>query len=77
VTFQCQVRSIPRGGAEGEEVLAQFETRFGQMVGLLKSLPDFQLFNLQPQSGSLVIGFGQAYELSGDRFEIITHRGRG
>jgi hypothetical protein len=75
VTFQCQVDLIPRDGAEGEGILAQYEARFGKMVGLLKSLPDFQIFKLQPHSGSLVVGFAQAYTLSGDRFEIITPRG--
>ena len=77
LTFQCRASLIPRDSDEGEAVLAQYEARFGKMVGLLKSLPDFQLFRLQPQSGSLVVGFGQAYTLSGDRFEIITPRGRG
>ena len=50
---------------------------FGKMVGLLRSLPDFQLCQLQPYAGSLVIGFGQAYTLSDERFEIITPRGHG
>lgn len=76
VTFQCRVDPIPRNNQEGRDALAQYEARFGQIVDLLKSLPDFQLFRLQPQSGLLVIGFGQAYALSGDRFETITHRGR-
>ena len=77
VTFQCQASLIPRDSAEGKAALIQYETRFGKMVGLLKSLPDVQLFKLRPQSGSLVLGFGQAYELGGDRFEIIAHRERG
>jgi putative heme iron utilization protein len=59
--FQCQARLIKRDGTEGEAVVAEFESRFGQMIGLLKSLPDFLLFKLQPQSGLLVLGFGQAY----------------
>jgi len=50
VTFQNQASLIPRDNAEGEAALAQYETRFGKMVGLLKSLPDFQLFKLRPQS---------------------------
>lgn len=77
VTFQCQASLIPRDNQEGQAALADYEARFGKMVGLLKSLPDFQLFKLQPQSGSLVTGFAQAYALSGERFEIITARGRG
>ena len=77
VTFQCRASLIRRDSEEGAAALADYEARFGKMVGLLKSLPDFQLFRLQAQSGSLVIGFAQAYTLSGDRFEIITPRGRG
>lgn len=77
VIFQCHAGVIPRDSEEGEVALADYEARFGNMVGLLKSLPDFQLFKLQPQSGSLVVGFAQAYTLSGDRFEIISPRGRG
>ena len=76
VTFQCQVTLIPRDSAEGEAALAQYEARFGKMVALLKSLPDFQLFKLIPLAGSLVLGFGQAYELGGDRFEVIAQRNR-
>ena len=71
VTFQCRVELVLRDSEQWEEVLAQYEARFGKMVGLLRSLPDFQLFKLQPLSGSLVLGFGQAYELSGERFESL------
>jgi putative heme iron utilization protein len=77
VTFQCQASLLTRDSEEGQQALADYEARFGKMVGLLKSLPDFQLFKLQPKSGSLVIGFAQAYTLGGDRFEIVTRRGRG
>jgi putative heme iron utilization protein len=71
VTFQCQAELVARDSQDGEKVLGQYEARFGKMVGLLRSLPDFQLFKLQPLSGSLVLGFGQAYELDGDRFESL------
>lgn len=76
-TFQCQATLIPRDRAEGQAALAAYEARFGQIAGLLKSLPDFQLFKLQPQSGSLVLGFGEAYEISGERFDQLTHRRHG
>lgn len=77
LTFQCRASLIPRNNQEGQAALADYEARFGKMVGLLKSLPDSQLFRLRPQSGSLVIGFAQAYALSGEWFEIITPRDRG
>ena len=77
VTFQCRTSHILRDSDKGAEALVDYEARFGKMVGLLKSLPDLQPFKLQPQSGSLVIGFAQAYPLSGEQFEIIALRGRG
>ena len=46
VTFQCQASLISRDSAEGKAALTQYEARFGKIVGLLKSLPDFQLFKL-------------------------------
>ena len=41
VTFQCRASLIPRDSQEGQAALADYEARFGQMVGLLKSLSDF------------------------------------
>ena len=76
-TFQCRAQPVPLDGAEGQAVLAEYQTQFGEIVGLLRSLPDFQLFKLQPLSGSLVLGFGQAHELSGDRFDSLSHRQSG
>lgn len=76
VTFQCRASLISHDSVAGAPLLADYEARFGQIAGLLKSLPDFQLFQLRPQAGSLVIGFAQTYTLSGDRFEVISPRGR-
>lgn len=56
--------------------MAQYRDRFGTMVDLLESLPDFQLFELSPTSGQLVLGFGQAHELSGVQWDTLTHRGK-
>jgi heme iron utilization protein len=56
--------------------MAQYRDHFGPIVDLLTSLPDFQLFKLNPTSGQLVLGFGQAYEVSGERWDTLTHRGR-
>lgn len=77
VTFQCQATLVARDSAEGEAVLTDYEARFGRMAGLLKSLPDFQLFRLAPQSGSLVLGFGQVYQINGERFDDLTQRRNG
>lgn len=74
LTFQCLVNSIARDTAEWSEMVDQFEARFGGIIKMLRSLSDFQLFRLMPTSGTLVVGFGQAYELSGERLDTLTHR---
>lgn len=76
LTFQCQATPVARHSLEWNQVMAQYRDRFGPIVELLESLPDFQLFQLTPTSGQLVLGFGQAYELSGAQWATLTHRGK-
>lgn len=76
LTFQCRATSITRHSLEWNHVIVQYHDRFGDIVELLESLPDFQLFQLTPTSGQLVVGFGQAYELSGAQWDILSHRER-
>lgn len=76
LTFQCQARPVARHSLEWNKVMAQYRDRFGTMAELLESLPDFQLFQLTPTSGQLVVGFGQAYELSGAQWDTLIHRGK-
>jgi hypothetical protein len=37
--------------------------RFGPLIQQLRSLADFHLLALAPQSGTYIVGFGRAYEL--------------
>ena len=75
--FQSSVESVPRDSPEGSQALDQYQARFGNMVKMLRSLPDFQLFKLSPSSGRLILGFGQAYDVGGPHFETLTHRRSG
>lgn len=76
LTFQCRATPVARHSLEWNLVMVQYRDRFGAIVELLESLPDFQLFQLTPTSGQLVLGFGQAYELSGAQWGILSHRER-
>lgn len=66
--FQCTAENI---GNEGyEEIFDQFESIHGKpMMGVLRGL-DLSLFELTPQEGRFVVGFGQAFDIdvTGDRF---------
>lgn len=76
LTYQCKAREIARSDKDWENLLSRFEQEQGKTVSLLKSLPDFHLFELQALSGNYVQGFGQAYALSGEGLKTLTLQGK-
>lgn len=56
--------------------LDQLESKHGNIIEMLKQLPDFRLFALSPTKGSYVQGFGQAFRIRGEKllgdFDAIT-----
>ena len=64
---QCLAVETNREAENYVPTLDQLELRFGSTIGMLRTLPDFHLFELQPQQGRLVIGFGKAFELDVDQ----------
>ena len=69
LSYSCAVRMLNREDPHWEEVISRMENKLGNTVKLLAGMGDFNLFGLQPQQGSYVRGFGQAYQLNGQ--EII------
>ena len=73
ITLQGEARIVDRADRSFAPVLAEFHRRFGQVMSVLESLPDFHLFRLQLQRGRYIRGFGQAYELSGEGLAQLAH----
>ena len=73
VNYLCDATSIPPDSHDYALVLDDYQQRHGKMVGLLRQLPDFVLFQLQPMSGQFVMGFGKAYTLTGDDLSVFEH----
>jgi len=71
LSYLCQAVVTNRDEAGYDETLAHFKRRFGKVMDLLQSLPDFVLFRLNPTSGRFVIGFGQAYDLVGNQLDDL------
>ncbi len=69
VTFSCKIKVIEPTVGCYETILKTLEKRFGNIVETLCSLPDFVLFELVPESGRFVVGFGQAFDLVGDKLQ--------
>jgi len=71
--YQCDAKIIEPNEPSYIERLEAFEAKHGKTVQLLRQLPDFVLFELVPSDAIFVMGFGQAYRLSGPNLETFEH----
>ena len=70
-TYQCVAEVVARETPEARLLLDALQARFGEVVGVLRGLGDFVLFRLKPQTGRFVMGFGQAFTLTGERLQTL------
>jgi heme iron utilization protein len=73
MTLQCSTDEVERDSEHFNQVLDLFEHRYGPIAQMLRALTDFHLFRIEPQSGSYVRGFAQAYKLYGEGLRQIRH----
>ena len=62
---------VARADDTYKTVISDFFHRFGEVMKLIEPLPDFHLFRVVVYRGRFIRGFGQAYELAGDRLEQL------
>lgn len=74
LSYDCTASLVARDSALWQTIVQQFEARFGNIIEVMKGLADFRIFQLCPQSGRFVIGFGAAYEVDPhDLSKLIRH----
>lgn len=73
VSLRGSVAIVDRDTDLFADALAEFRRRYGEIMPLLESLPDFTLFRIRLEAGSFVRGFGQAYALEGEKLERLRH----
>lgn len=73
VTLQGTVQTIARADDLFVKVLAEFRRRFGGVMNIIEPLQDFHLFQINAHGGRFIRGFGQAYELVGDKLDELKH----
>lgn len=61
---QCRVSELDLQSPSANAILNTLQARCGNTVEMLRSLPDFHLLRLQPEGGTLVRGFGQAWRVN-------------
>ena len=73
ISYQCDVEVLEDENSDYTKILDTLENRFGNVVELLRTLPDFILFRLRPTQGQYVKSFGKAYKLVGDGLLGLEH----
>ncbi len=73
LVLECDVKAMRPDDQNHGSKLDAYQARHGKTVELLRSLPDFILFRLTPVSGTVVLGFGQAYRIENALLEDFYH----
>lgn len=76
LNYDCTATLIERETDEWKNIVDKFQVRFGEIIEMLRGLADFRIFKLTPHSGRFVIGFGQAYHISGDNLDKLVQIGK-
>ena len=63
VTLDCQVEEIQKASPLYDHQLNVMTEKFGNIIHVLRTLPDFHLLALTPKNGQFVAGFGKAIPL--------------
>lgn len=72
ITIEASVKEAVRDTSDFDAGIKLLKNRFdAELVDNLAKMGDFHLFALRAQSGSAVMGFGQAYRLD-DNLEVVT-----
>ena len=73
IIWQGRSEIVGRETDQFKQVMQAFRERFGDFIDIIEPLQDFQLFKITPTSGRFIRGFAQAFQLSGDGLNEITH----
>ena len=73
LVYRCFTHGVSRDAADWRALMQKFDARFGPFMETLRSLADFGLMRFMPFNASYVMGFGQAYALTGQTLSEIKH----
>ena len=68
--FQGKLTKIERGNEQFIKVCKNFSEVHGPVMSLIKDFSDFHLIEIEPVKGTVVTGFGSAFNLSGINLEL-------
>ncbi len=75
LTYNCDVKEVSREDGLFNQVISKYAELFNEkFINMLKELEDFHLYQLQPNSGIFVNGFGQAFDTIGENMSELIHK---
>lgn len=75
ISLQCDVNSIQREDTHFNTIMDQFKNKFSdEMVSMLLGMNDFNLYALRPVYGEATFGFGEAYNIGGEKMNQLVAR---
>ncbi|RUT06088.1 heme utilization protein HutZ [Dulcicalothrix desertica PCC 7102] len=73
LSYDCTASLVNSSTATWIQTVSNFESRFGNIIQMLRDLPDFRIFQLTPTSGRFVVGFGAAYDVDASDLNKLIH----
>lgn len=73
LNYECNASLLSRDTQSWIQIISNFEARFGNIIQLMRDLPDFRIFKLIPFAGRFVVGFGAAYEIDSSDLNRLIH----
>lgn len=74
LSYDCTAALVERDSEQWGIIVQKFETKFGNIIELLRDLPDFRIFQLRPSAGRFVLGFGKAYDIDPANLDQLIHK---
>lgn len=71
LTYQCKGKIVPFNTEKWLSALGEFTNKFGKIIDNFKSMEDFNIYQLTPNKGRFVIGFGAAYDIERDNLKVL------
>ena len=75
ISLQCDVNKITREEERFQSIMENFQAKFSEgTLTMLMGMGDFNLYALTPIYGEATFGFGEAYNIGGEKMNQLVTR---
>jgi len=75
ISLQCDVKRIEKDEKMFQPIMENFQAKFEQgTLSMLMRMKDFNLYALKPIGGEATFGFGEAYDIGGEKMNQLIKK---